>query len=195
MFYEICRSLVRGLIFVMYRLKTEGLEHIPSSGPVILCSNHLSNLDPVFLAAPLNRRVHYMAKMELFSIPVLSWLIVKLGAFPVNRGGVSKNSIRTALQLLSEGKVLGIFPEGTRGKMSGVGKKGAASLALKSGAAVIPVAIIGNYRPFRRMKILYGPPLDMSGFADGSSESLEKATDLIMSTIRHLCEYQTLTKR
>lgn len=185
MLYRVLRVIARGLFFVLYRLKAIGLENIPSEGPVILCSNHISNIDPPLLGTPLDREIHYMAKAELFRVPGLRWLITKLGAFPVKRGGVSKESIRLALQLLQEGKMLGIFPEGTRGN-TGIGKKGAASLALKSNATVIPVAIIGNYVPFRRMTIVFGRPIDLGPFAEGSSEKLEQATELIMDNIRRL---------
>jgi 1-acyl-sn-glycerol-3-phosphate acyltransferase len=188
MFYRICRVLSRIIFFLLYRLKAIGVEHVPSSGPVVLCSNHLSNIDPVLLATPLNRKVRYMAKAELFSVVGLRWLIVKFGAFPVKRGGVSKESIRTALNILENGEVLGIFPAGTRSNTVGMGKKGAASLALKTNATVIPVAIVGNYVPFRRMTVAYGRPLDLSEFSAATSEDLELATERIMQAISQLLE-------
>jgi 1-acyl-sn-glycerol-3-phosphate acyltransferase len=127
-----------------------------------------------------------MAKAELFDIPLFSSLITFLGAFPVKRGGVSKEAIRTAIQLLRDGKVMCIFPQGSRHNTTGVGKKGAASIALKAGAAVVPIAIIGNYKPFRRMTIVYGKPLDLSAFDDGTSEGTEQATEHIMNAIHEL---------
>src|SRR5690606_27525178 len=129
------------------RLEAKGLENIPESGPVILCANHISNFDPPVVGIPVNRKVHYMAKQELFNIPGFGWLIHKLGAFPVKRGGVSKESIRLSIQLLKDGNVLGIFPEGTRKNAGGMGKKGAAMLAIKAQATVIPVGIVGSYAP------------------------------------------------
>lgn len=80
-----------------------------------MCSNHISNLDPPTVGILLKRKVHFMAKAELFNVPVLGPLIGKLGAFPVKRGGVSKESIKLALNILRDGKVMGIFPEGSRG--------------------------------------------------------------------------------
>jgi len=187
-FYEFGRVVTRVFFKVFYNLRAEGVEHIPDEGGVILCSNHISTLDPPLIGTPLNRRIHFMAKAELFKIPLFKQLITALGAFPVKRGSVSKETIRYAQRLLSEGGMIGIFPEGTRGG-GGMGKKGAASLALRTGAAVIPVAIIGSYRLFRPMKIVYGKPVDLSRFAvQSNSETLEEATELIMDAIRNLVQ-------
>ncbi len=189
MLYRMARAFLRVFFLTLFRLKAEGRSNIPEHGAVVLCSNHISYLDPPLVGTPLSRQVHYMAKAELFSIPVLGWLIVQFGAFPVKRGGISKESIRRATQLLKDGRVLGIFPEGTRSNGGGIGKKGAASLALRSQATVIPVAIIGSYSLFRKMVIVYGEPVDLSEFAgDISSEKLEQATDKIMSVIRGMVD-------
>jgi 1-acyl-sn-glycerol-3-phosphate acyltransferase len=184
--YRIGRALFSVFFAVFYRLKVIGTENIPMQGAVVLCANHTSSLDPPMLGTPLVRKVYFMAKAELFDIPILGTIISKVGAFPVKRGGVSKESIRLAISLLKESNMMGIFPEGTRSNAGGMGKKGAASLALKSGAAVVPVAIIGSYALFKPMKIVYGKPLDLSEFAGASSEELEHATNKIMSVIRSM---------
>jgi 1-acyl-sn-glycerol-3-phosphate acyltransferase len=187
MLYRLFRFLFRCLFYSIYRLKVQGRENIPEKGAVILCANHISYMDPPIVGTPLVRKVHYMAKAELFKIPVFGWLITQFGAFPVKRGGVSKDSIRYCLHLLSEGKMMGIFPEGSRKNAGGMGKKGAASLALKSNATVIPVAIIGEYKIFKTMKMVYGTAIDLTEFKeDMSSLSLERATEKIMATIREL---------
>ncbi|PYI54959.1 lysophospholipid acyltransferase family protein [Paenibacillus flagellatus] len=184
--YRFGRLVCRIFFKTVFRFQAEGVANVPSDGPVILCSNHISTFDPPTVGIALERKVHFMAKAELFDIPLFGTLIRKLGAFPVKRGGVSKESIRYALQLLGEGGMMGIFPEGTRGG-GGMGKKGAASLALRSGAAVVPVAIIGRYKPFRKMKVVYGKPIDLAAYRDSAnSDSLEQATEHIMSTIREL---------
>ncbi|WP_248925402.1 lysophospholipid acyltransferase family protein [Paenibacillus hamazuiensis] len=195
MLYRFFRGIFRVLFAVLFRLKTVGKENIPASGPVVLCANHTSNLDPPVLGTPLDREVYYMAKAELFEIPVFGAILKKIKAFPVKRGGVSKESIRLSIQLLQEGNLIGIFPEGSRHNAGGMGKKGAAMLALKANATVIPAAIIGNYAPFRQVVIVYGKPLDLSEFADGGADALEKATDKIMSTIRAMkAEYESGVK-
>jgi 1-acyl-sn-glycerol-3-phosphate acyltransferase len=127
-----------------------------------------------------------MAKEELFRIPFLGWLIPKIGAFPVKRGGVSKESIQTALQYLADEKMLGIFPEGSR-KATGSAKKGAAMLALRSEAVIVPAAIIGNYKPFRQMLIRYGTPIKLDAFRQNNdADAAEKVTALIMQAIENL---------
>lgn len=186
MFYYFMRRFFRILFAVIYRLRTVGMDNIPKNGGVIICSNHRSNWDPPILGIPLERKIHYMAKEELFRVPVLGAAINALGAFPVKRGGVSKQSIRLTLSMLEEGKLIGIFPEGSRSNAGGMGKKGAASFALKSGATVIPAAIIGNYKWFQPMKVIYGTPVDLTDFQEGGSEALEQATEKIMSAIRDL---------
>jgi 1-acyl-sn-glycerol-3-phosphate acyltransferase len=187
MLYSTLRALFHFIFRLIFRLRVIGKEHIPEGRPVILCANHTSNFDPPLLGSPLvGRRVHYMAKAELFDLPVLSWILPRISAFPVKRGGVSKDSIRLSLQLLQDNQILGIFPEGSRNNAGGIGKKGAASLALKSGATVIPSAIVGGYRPFRRMTLVYGLPLDISEFASNGSAGVEEATSKIMDSIREL---------
>ncbi|BCG59941.1 lysophospholipid acyltransferase family protein [Paenibacillus sp. URB8-2] len=188
MIYVICRGLLRMIYAVLFPLKTIGRENIPEEGGVLLCGNHTSLLDPMTMGIKLKRKVNYMAKAELFNIPVLGQLVRQLGAFPVKRGGVSKESIKTALNLLRSGQVMGIFPEGTRNSDSGIAKKGAATFALRSGAAVVPAAIIGHYKPFRRMVVVYGAPINLSEYAAGGSDSAEAVTNLIMARIHEMLE-------
>jgi len=188
MIYVICRGILRFIYAIVFPLKVVGRENVPEEGGVLLCANHISLLDPVTMGIKLKRQVKYMAKAELFKVPVLGWLIKQFGAFPVKRGGVSKESIKTALNTLRGGHVMGIFPEGTRNSDVGVAKKGAASFALRSGAAVVPAAIIGRYKLFRRMVIIYGAPIDLSEFAGAGSDSLEAVTDVIMAKIREMLE-------
>ncbi len=138
----------------------------------------------------MREKTHFMAKAELFKFAPLRWLLHHMAAFPVKRGGVSKESIKLALQLLKDGNVMGIFPEGTRG--GGMGKKGAAMLALRSNAAVIPTAVVGKYRLFCPIVVLYGQPVDLSEFAEAGSDQMELATEKIMGTIRGMVEqYKT----
>jgi len=187
MFYEFCRGLLRGLFAVAYRLETSGGENIPKEGGVLLCSNHISVLDPITVGIRINRKIKFMAKAELFKVPVLGPVITKLGAFPVKRGGVSKESIKTSLTILRNGEMMGIFPEGTRHSDSGAAKKGAATFALRSGAAVVPAAIVGDYKLFRKMRVIYGAPLDLTEFKQmESGEAVEAVTENIMSRIREM---------
>ncbi|AWB45030.1 1-acyl-sn-glycerol-3-phosphate acyltransferase [Paenibacillus sp. CAA11] len=186
MIYNFGRGLLRVLYKLLFRLEGHGLHHVPREGGVLLCSNHISNFDPPTIGILLKRKVHFMAKAELFNIPVLGWLFRELGAFPVKRGGVSKESIKTTLKLLRGGEIIGIFPEGTRSRTGeiGEGNKGAATFALRSDAVVIPVAIMGSYKLFRKMKVVYGPPVDLDEFRENpGTDAAELATARIMSEI------------
>lgn len=187
MLYRVARVLLRILFKLLYRFEAIGAAHVPERGGVILASNHTSLLDPIALGIGMDRKIHYMAKAELFKIPGFGAMISNLGAFPVKRGGVSKEAIRTAIGILREGKAMGIFPEGTRQDVGLMGKRGAISMAFRAGAAVVPVALVGSYRPFTKMKAVYGAPLDLAALAaDGSTEAQEAATELLMGVIREM---------
>lgn len=186
MLYVFFRGLLGIIYKLIFRLEAQGLENIPDEGAVILASNHISNFDPPTVGIYVKRKVHFMAKEELFKVPVFGQLITAFGAFPVKRGGVSKDAIKSAIALLDSGKVMGIFPEGTRGA-SGAAKKGAAMIALRSDAKVVPVAIKGGYKPFRKMYVCYGEPITLSAIIDASStDKLEQATEAIMAAIKKL---------
>lgn len=191
-YYRLFRYLFRFIFSLVFRWQVIGREHIPKEGPVILCSNHISLWDPPLLGSGIERQVHFMAKEELFRIPVLSFLITKFGAFPVKRGAGDRAAIRTTLKLLEDGKIFGIFPEGTRSKTGelGEGMPGVAMFALKSEATVIPVAIIGPYRWFRPIKIVYGKPIDFTQLraSKTGSDTLKEASDLIMRHIKELLD-------
>lgn len=189
MLYKVCRGLLRFLYAIFFRFEAHGLENIPATGPVVLASNHISLFDPPTVGIKLDRMVHFMAKAELFKIPLFGPLIRGVGAFPVKRGGVSKDAIRSAITLLEAGGVMGIFPEGTRNAGDAMGKKGAAMIALRSKSTVVPCAIIGKYGLFRKMRIYYGKPIEMSAFIqDSSSDVLDRLTQTIMDNIRELVE-------
>ncbi|WP_139994656.1 lysophospholipid acyltransferase family protein [Paenibacillus paridis] len=187
MLYYFFRFLLRVLYTLLFRLEARGTENIPAEGPVVLASNHLSNFDPPTVGVKIKRKVHFMAKEELFKIPVFGPGIRAVGAFPVKRGGVSKDAIKSSIAMVKEGNVLGIFPEGSRHNQSGAAKKGAAMIAVRSGAAVVPVAIIGKYKPFSKIVVCYGKLIDLTAIIEESSpDMLEQVTDTIMARIREL---------
>lgn len=182
--------MFRAIFRLFYRWQVIGRENVPADGSVILCANHISLWDPPLLGCGIERMVHFMAKEELFKIPVISFLITRFGAFPVKRGAGDRAAIRSTLKILEEGKILGIFPEGTRSKTGEVGQgmSGIAMFAMKSDAQVVPVAIVGPYRLFRPVTIIYGKPIDLSSYKEGKSsgETLKEVTELIMQNIRNL---------
>lgn len=194
MSYFFSRWLLRVMLYVCFRIRTVGTEYEPLSGPVIICSNHRSSLDPPFVGCFLKRKVHFMAKAELFKVPVFSSMIRSYGAFPVQRGGMTMDTMKSAIKLLKDGRMMAVFPEGTRQKQKthalGAGKKGAASIALRSGAQILPVAIIGDYRLFRPMTVAYGKPFDPRDAVGTlpASEQTEALTAKIMSSIQELLD-------
>ena len=156
------RFLFRIIFKIFYRVEVVNREAVPQKGPVILCANHLGALDMFFIGFKIKRLVHYMAKEELFKIPVIAPIIRYLGAFPVKRGKADLESIKTALRLLKEGHVVGILPEGTRTMKKDIktirAKPGVALLAIKSGVPVLPVALCGNYKLFSKVRVVFGEP-------------------------------------
>ncbi|KMK76458.1 lysophospholipid acyltransferase family protein [Alkalihalobacillus pseudalcaliphilus] len=185
--YQFGQFACRCVLSTFYKVKIEGEENIPKEGSVLLCSNHISNFDPPLLGAYIKRPIHYMAKQELFEKPLLNKLLTSLGAFPVKRGMGDKQALRTSIQLLRDGKVLGLFPEGTRSKDGTLGKglAGAGFFALRSDAVIIPCAVIGPYKKFNPVKMVYGEPIDFSTYREQKINA-EQATEIIMNEIQKL---------
>ena len=168
--YLIAAVVVKPLIRTWFRIRLEGEEHIPEVGPVILASNHRSNMDPVVLASAVRRPVAFMAKAELFVGP-LGWIMRWIGQFPVRRGGIDREALRTTDAVLARGSVLGLFPEGTRGdgRFASV-HPGLAYIVVRQQCPVVPVAIFGTERVRRRLgwlpfaspvRIVIGPAIDL----------------------------------
>lgn len=152
---------LRIVLFPFYRLKYIGRDNIPQ-GPAVFCSNHSSNLDPIFqaMAAGIGTHLHFMAKAELFRIPVLSSVLRSIGSFPVERGHNDTGAIKTALRYLKSGEKVSIFPEGTRFKSdeAGKAKSGAVRIADQMSVPVVPVYIPRNKKMFHTYTIVFGAP-------------------------------------
>ena len=189
-FYTFVRSLFRGYFAVIHRWQVIGRENVPMDGPVLLLANHISVLDPPLVGVGTDREVTIMAKEELFQVPLLAPIIRGLHAFPVKRGAGDRAALRLALGLLEEGHCLLMFPEGTRSKTGEMveGQTGAAYFALRSEAKIVPAAIIGRYGLFRRIKLVYGKPLDISEFRamKSNKQTLADLTEHIMAAIEAL---------
>lgn len=185
--YSFAKNFVWTTLKPIYRFDIKGLEHFPKTGGVLICSNHIDALDPPVVGITAPRPVHFMAKEELFQMPILKPLLPKLNAFPVKRGLSDREALRKALALLKNGDVMGLFPEGTRstdGKL-GKGFTGAGFFALKGDADVVPCAIIGPYKPFKRLKVVYGKPIDMQPYRDRKATA-DEVTAVIMNEIQML---------
>ncbi len=186
-FYDFAKSVVTVIFKPWYRIEANGLENFPKEGGVLLCSNHINNFDPIVVGIMAPRPIHYMAKEEIFSVPVLGNIVKKCNAFPVKRGLSDREALRTGLKILKDGKVFGLFPEGTRSKNGELGKglSGAGFFALKSEAYVVPCAVIGPYKSFRKLKVVYGKPIEMDEMRK-TKASADQVTELIMSEIHKL---------
>lgn len=188
MLYSIAKVVLYLYFIIFRRIKVEGRDNIPSKGPILLYANHPSAWDMFFIAAFMKRKVHYMAKIELFKNPILAFLLRTVGAFPVSRGKGDVGSVKTVYKLLDQGKVVGIFPEGTRTPKKDPKKRkaGAAMLALHSKAPVLPVAVEWNKKMFSKVRLVFGEPFIMLPKEDSKhipKEELMNLTQEIMDKI------------
>ncbi len=175
----------------IWRLRVTGVERVPRSGPLIVACNHVSYLDPPALGAAAPRPLVYMAKSELFRIPVFGPLIRALGAFPIERGRGDIAALKAAAGVLEDGAALGIFPEGTRNLSGDVKPQmGVALLAMRSGATVVPAYVGGTARTagFKRIVVAFGEPLRFEGNGKATRAELAKWTEELMRRIYGLRE-------
>lgn len=179
--------LIRMFCYIVFRVGKIGKENVPRTGAYIMCANHTSNWDPPIIVACTNRKMHIMAKAELFKNKFICWFAEKCWVFPVKRGGKDIESMKHSLKVLKDGEMLMLFPEGTRNGMNKNGKaqNGAAFMALRTGVPVIPVGIIGDMKPFHKVTLNYGKPLDFSEYKSSKPEKevLEKVSQEIMDNI------------
>ena len=174
---KMLKKISRGIVIVVlniglrtiFRMKVIGKKNIPKSGALIFCGNHKSYMDPPAIAVTTGRKMGFMAKEELKKNPLFAFLGWAFECIFVKWDSKDIAPLKQALKKLKSGECLGIFPEGTRNGMeknNGELKNGAAYLALKTGAQIIPVGIIGNGKAFTKNAIVYGKPIDMTQYKD-----------------------------
>ncbi|HUV04914.1 MAG TPA: lysophospholipid acyltransferase family protein [Armatimonadota bacterium] len=197
--YYVSRAIFRLIFRILGGVTAVGVENTPETGGVILAPNHISYVDPPAVACPMSRQLHFMAKGELFRAPVLRTWMRMVGAFPVRRGTADRKALRRAIELLGEGRVVCIFPEGTRspdGKLQDP-ELGIGLVALKSRAPVTPALMIGTDKVlpphskrlhFHPIKIIYGEPLTFPDLyeAGESRQALEEIGRRVMAAIAEL---------
>jgi 1-acyl-sn-glycerol-3-phosphate acyltransferase len=190
-FFDLAKAVMGTIFRVGFRYRVVGAEKVPLTGGLVVAANHISNLDPPLLGVALPRPVSYMAKKELFAMPVLRQLLPPLNAFPVDRQAGGTAALRASLRMLKEGRCVGIFPEGGR-NVTGTNeeKAGAAFLAAAAGVPVVPAAIVGSrkLRPFARVTVVFGDPIRVVRNRQSDGDDLEKGAAAIMQRIRALEE-------
>lgn len=184
--YGFARFVVSVTFPLFLPTEVVGNENIPVDGPCIICSNHQSFLDPLLLAWVVRKDIRFMAKKELFDSKLLGWLMRRLQAIPVDRGANDLNAIRASMTVLKNNEYLGIFPEGHRytdGQLHEF-QNGVSLLVTRSKAKVVPIMIHGNYRIFRKVRVVIGEPFEYS-LTPGlnGSEQLNTCTRLIYERI------------
>ncbi len=168
---KICRVVVAFCIYwyckIVYRIKIVGKENVPKEGALLFCGNHRTYLDPPLITVTAGRKMSFMAKEELKSNPLMSFLCFAFDGIWVKRDSKDIGSLKTAMKVLKNGGCIGIFPEGTRNGMEkndGKLKNGAAYMALKTGAKIVPIGIQGPAKLFTKNIIIYGKPMDFSEY-------------------------------
>jgi 1-acyl-sn-glycerol-3-phosphate acyltransferase len=194
--FRMIQILLMSIFALLYRVKRIDFDKIPRKGKLILCSNHISYLDPVIIAAYAPRCIYFMAKKELYNNRFLGSLVSFLNAFPVNRRTLDRRTISTSFDILKDGNVLGLFPEGTR-STDGIlrkGKKGMGFIAAHSKTPVVPVAITGAnkivQKPHKRIyfpkiKIIAGEVIDVKDILRKNSKK-EAITIIVEKTMQEI---------
>jgi 1-acyl-sn-glycerol-3-phosphate acyltransferase len=208
--YWVLKAILTPIFLVLFRVKVEGREHIPTNGPAVLAANHQSFCDSFFLPLVVRRRVTFLAKAEYFDSAKTAWFFRAAGQIPIRRtgGSTSERALETArVDVLGKGRILGLYPEGTRSMDQYVhkGRTGVTRLSRECGVPIIPVGIMGTVevqpvnakfmRPFKTVTIRFGPPMQMDPPED-PSHPLENHdhtkcrdfTDQLMREIARLSE-------
>jgi 1-acyl-sn-glycerol-3-phosphate acyltransferase len=202
MAYHVFKALLGPVLRLLFKVRVEGIEHVPASGPVILASNHHSFSDSIFLPMVLKRRVTFVAKAEYFEQKKTAWFFKMMGQIPVKRGGgpASERALEAAREVLQSGGVFGIYPEGTRSPDGRLykGRTGFARLSLQTGAPICAVAMIGTReaQPIGQVKpnffspitIRISKPMNFERLRQRADDPLvaRQITDEVMFELRNL---------
>lgn len=189
MLYIIVKTLLTVFVFLIFRPRIKGYKNLFFSGKAILISNHHDLMDPVDIVFVYPRIVHFMAKQELFENPTLRWVLKGVFAFPVNRKHADLASLKQAMQVLDKGKVFGIFPEGRRSITGELDcfEKGAAFLALRTKAPIIPLYSDPHSKKRLRIRMIVGEPMDPQAIAGAhGGKAVDAVTDALQDRMQQL---------
>ncbi len=173
MLYKILRWIGKPVVYLLFFPRIIGKKNSRIKGKAVVISNHLSMWDPLLIAVIIRRQIFWMGKAELFKSRIASLFFKAMKAFPVRRGEGDLAAIRHAFRVLRDGKLFGIFPEGTRIKSKDISRfePGTAMIALKNDAPVLPIYIKGNYKLFRRMKVIIGDPIHLADYVGTKTDT------------------------
>ena len=192
------RTVIKGILHAFYkivfRIEKINEQNLPLDEPCIVCANHLNTWDAVGLVVCSKRRIRFIAKEDLFNNGFLNWLAHIFDVIPIKRGMRDLDSMKRCLKALKDGETLGIFPEGTRRGLAKGAKvqNGAAYMALKTKVKVVPVGIKGSFKPFTKVYLNYGKPIDFTNYESKypDKDKLESATKEIMDNIIMLTKFE-----
>lgn len=197
--FVVGRAILRPFLRLRYWPRISGTAHVPATGPVLLASNHLSNVDSILIPSFAPRKVQFLAKASLFHSRLGSWFFRSIGAIPVHReaSAAAQEALEAGQRVLAAGSVFAVFPEGSRSRDGRLyrGRSGAAWLALETGATVVPVGVIGTNRAFRdprtgrapRVELRFGPAIPLDDLRDlPGGRARREATERIMTAIQRL---------
>lgn len=183
----ILKVIFKLITIIIYRPKVIGAENIPKEGNVILCANHVHFWDSVVIIVMLKRKVNVLAKEELFKTGFVRFFAKIIGVYPVKRGTADMGAVKTALNLMEAKEVLLIFPEGTRNGLAKgkKPKKGAVMIAATSESPIIPIGVQGSFKPFRKVALNIGKPIDYSEYKDETNdkEKMDKLVKELMDEV------------
>jgi len=204
--YWVLKAILTPILNIFYRVRVEGRDIVPGDGPVILAANHRSFLDSIFLPMVLRRRVTFVAKAEYFDDPKTAWFFRAVGQIPIRRegGSAAEGALAAATEVLDQGGVFAIYPEGTRTRDGYLhrGHTGVARLALKTGAPIVPVGLVATDecqptdkklpRLFKTVWVRFGTPVPIEHYAGHEHDRLvlRQITDELMYEIRELSGYE-----
>lgn len=178
--YWFFRNILWVVFRIVFRIEVEGKENIKDDERLIICSNHISMLDPIILAITYNKKIYFLAKKELFENPILGWFFHKVGCIPIDRSKADLKSVRESIKILKNNEVLGIFPEGTRVKKideSNV-KDGIGLMANKGKSNILPVFIDTEYKFFGKVRVSYKPIINIEDFENVEKSELNRKITL-----------------
>jgi cytidylate kinase len=195
MLYRFTHVVLGPLWRSLYRMRVQGAEYFPLTGPVVVVCNHRAMTDPFFLGINVFRQIHYMAKHELWKFKPLGWAMEGYGAFPVVRGEPDRSAVKKAVEILADGGVLGLFPEGgvRSGSQLAAIRSGVSLFAMREGVITVPAALRGTDRAFRhgiprlpRVELVFGPPIELPDAGLPRSERGRIITERVTEAVNAL---------